>query len=597
MTHPVVSVIVPAYGLDKFLPQALDSLIAQTFGDWECIIVDDASPDTCGEIAETYVTKDKRFHVIHNAKNEYLAGSLNIGIAQSKGRYVIPLDADNWLAGKTVLETLVSQLDVDRSIDIAYGKVRFVMEDGAPDMAVGPGGYSQWPMPFRADWQLMGRNLIPSTSMYRRRVWELTGGYRRRWKTAEDADFWTRATSYGFGAKMVTEADVLVYRNRDDSMSRVNEPPEYSAWYPWSRGESPPGGALVEPQPPIPSCEPVLISVVIPVGPGHEELVIDALDSVDAQTLRLWEVIVVNDTGKPLRWLPSWARLTCGDAACPCQDGDVCHYQDYGKTKAMAYEPRGVAAARNKGISLARARLFVPLDADDTLEPQALELMFGVQKRWGGYVYGDWNEINAGQKSLWKTQEYDAQLLISKGCLHAVTGLFPVAAWKLVGGYDETLPAWEDWDFQLKLADAEVCGTRIPKPLFTYRKDTGMRRDANFASFEESKAGILAKWKDYFGGSKELAGCRSCGGGGNGRVSMSQPANGGVQQAGAASNEETVLVEYTGKKEGAVNFRGPSGTSYRFAANSTDRVKMVRRQDVEFFERLPDFAIRQTEAV
>ena len=219
--------------------------------------------------------------------------------------------------------------------------------------------------------------------------------------------------------------------------------------------------------------------------------------------------------------------------------------------------------------------MFVPLDADDTLEPQALAQMFQTQKRWGGYVYGDWHEINAGKKSVWITQEYDAQLLISKGCLHAVTGLYPVAAWKQIGGYDETLPAWEDWDFQLKLADAEICGTRFPKPLFTYRKDTGMRRDANFASFEESKAGILAKWKDYFGGSKELMGCRSCGGGGGGRVSVADSAGGVMAKAGAPPSEATVLVEYTGKKEGAVNFRGPSGTTYRFAANSTDRIKMV----------------------
>ena len=190
-----VSVIVPAYGLDKYLPLALNSVLSQTFTDWECIIVDDASLDGCGKIADAYAGTDARFVAIHNAKNEYLAGSLNIGIAASKGRYIFPLDADNMLADKSVLETLASQLDIDRSTDIAYGKVRFVTEDGEPDLAVGPGGRSTWPVPFRADWQLKGRNLIPSSSLYRRRVWELTGGYRRRWKTAEDADFWTRSTS------------------------------------------------------------------------------------------------------------------------------------------------------------------------------------------------------------------------------------------------------------------------------------------------------------------------------------------------------------------------------------------------------------------
>src|SRR3972149_10543017 len=287
---------------------------------------------------------------------------------------------------------------------------------------------------------------------------------------------------------MVTEADVLTYRNRPESMSRKQEPRDWSLWFPWSRElAAAPAAIPYTEQVPIPSYEPLLITVVIPVGPGHQDLVIDAIDSVDAQTFRLWECIVVNDTGGKLPPLPNWVRVFSTRAG-----------------------PKGVARARNLGLSHAQAKLFLPLDADDTLEPEALAKMFEVWQEYKGYVYGDWREQwDDGKQKIWRTifvkcencgwfgfegeanenccpkcrsdnlklvqDGYDASYLIKKGCLHAVTALYPVEAWKKVGGFDEKLPAWEDWDFQLKLANIGVCGTRLPYPIFTYRKDTGMR--------------------------------------------------------------------------------------------------------------------------
>lgn len=581
---PKVSIIVPAYNLEAFLPEALGSVLAQTSSDWECIVVDDASPDGCGAIAARYMDADSpdnadrlsRFRVIHNETNQYLAGSLNIGIEASKGEYILPFDADNILMPEAVA-LLADALDHDRSIDVAYGNVRFVTEDGAPDLSVGREGRSGWPMAFRADWQLMqGRNMVPSTAIYRRRAWDLTGGYRRRWRTAEDADFWTRLTSYGFGARMVTEADTLIYRNREGSMSRVEPKPDWTAWFPWTRDGVAPAAALIEPQVPIPSCEPVLISVIIPVGPGHEELVIDAIDSVDAQTFRLWECIVINDTGKPLRWVPSWVRLI--------------------ETAGL----KGVAAARNAGIAAMNrhSKLFIPLDADDTLAPQALALMFQAQQQFGGYVYPDWYEINEGVSKVWNTPEYDASRLVitPKGCLHAVTALYPVDAWRQVGGFDEQLPGWEDWDFQIALAEKEICGTRYPMPLFTYRKDTGMRREANMAAFEDSKRGIVSKWKDYFDGRLELPGCRSCGGGGGGRIAPAVQQQKAVAGVSVVDDSPMVLMEYTGNRQGAMMYKAPSGQQYRFDALDSDRVKLVRPGDVPFFLSLPDFKAREPEA-
>lgn len=578
---PRFSVVVPAYNLEKYLPETLDSVKAQTATDWECIIVDDASPDGSWKVAKKYAKEDDRFRLIRNKENLYLAGALNAGIAEAKGRYILPLDADNLIVPET-LEILGGVLDHNRGAHIAYGGVQFILPDGEPDHSVGFNGFSGWPAAFRGDWQVaLRRNMVPSTALYRREVWEQTGGYRRRYRTAEDADFWTRATSYGYRAVMGTQATTLIYRQRPDSMSRMEEKPDWAAWLPWANGGcAPPAGIIGESikQHPIYTYDPPFVSVIIPVGPGHEELLIDALDSVDGQTMRHFECIVVNDTGAPLRWLPSWATLITSK----------------GK--------EGVAAARNLGIAASRASLFLPLDADDTLEPQALEHMLRVQREFGGVVYSDWwDRYEDGRQEIWQTPQFDGQLLITDGAIHAVTALYPREAWEKVGGFDPTM-AWEDWDFQLAMCRAGYCGTRIPVPLFTYRKDTGMRREEawggglNSEGFLRSKEGILSKWDEYFRkGGKPMGGCGSCGGGGGGRVQGSSFVQRN-QQTISENPEDYVIVEYVGGKQGMMNYSGPSGQVYQFAATETERQKFVKKEDADWFAAKPAFRVRMPDA-
>jgi glycosyltransferase involved in cell wall biosynthesis len=574
--HPKISVILPAYKLAEHLPAAIASVRAQTEQDWECIIVDDASPDKCGEIADAAAADDPRFKVVHNEENLHVAGTLNAGAAVSTGRYLLPLDADNTLPRRT-LEYLARALDKDRAIDIAYGNVLFRDLDGKE-------WHSGWPPEFVAEQQVLKltkpgqipANLIPSTALFRRRVWELTGGWRRRRRNGEDPDFWMRATSYGFVAKRVTEADTLVYLNRPDSLSRTETLTDWTTWFPWARQLAPPPSAIdFDGEVLVPSYEPLLVSVIIPVGPGHEELVIDALDSVDAQTFRLWECIVVNDTGKPLRYTPSWARVI----------------NTPGKV--------GVGAARNRGIAASKAALFLPLDADDTLEPDALTYLYAAHKEVGGVVYSDWYERWEGQPvKVWQTPEYDAKDLLAKGCIHAITALYVKADWERVGGFDEKVPAWEDWDYQLKMAEIGVCGTRIPQPLFTYRKDEGMRREDNYARFQENKEVLGKKWAKYVDGKETLMACRSCSkkkvkalaGDVSAGPTAAQRVRAATANGGAgAEGGEYAIIEYVGRKRGSQNFRGPSGTQYRFAADGPDQVKYVLAADAAYFLAKIDF--------
>jgi glycosyltransferase involved in cell wall biosynthesis len=567
---PRVSIIVPCYNLAKYLPDTIKSLQAQSMSDWEAIIVNDASTDDTERVANALAAEDRRVRAVHLAENQYLAGALNEGVRESQGRYILPLDADNMVDANT-LARLSSALDSDRMIDIAYGGARFVLEDGTtPDTSVGAGGVSGWPTAFSFMGQIQGRNQIPSTAMYRRRVWDRSGGYRRRWRTSEDADFWTRAVSLGFQATKVSPRPTLVYRQREESMSRVNPRPDYPAWYPWSRrkvltpfgvADKPPASINEGLSWVVPSAEPAKVGVIIPVGPGHQELVIDALDSVEAQTYRSWQVIVVNDTGERLEIPHTWANVLHADGL---------------------PDRLGPGAARNSAIAMLdkTVKWFVPLDADDYLQADAIDVMVRAWEDGGGVIYSQWYDDFGDEVKVYDPPDYDARLLLRKGMIHAVTALYPVDAWREVGGFDTTLTHWEDWDFHLRLANAGICGTRIPVPLWTYRKTKGKRREQNRATFDEGKNAILDRWRPYWEGGKTLMACQGCPGGGGNRYAK-PPSVGGGGSAPARAPEGYKSVDFHGQSTGTREYKGAeTGTRYRFGNNAGHRRKFVYEKDV-----------------
>ena len=88
------SVIVPIYKIEKYLPRCIDSVLAQSFDDYELILVDDGSPDHCPEICDAYAQKDARIKVIHKL-NGGLVSARQAGITQAVGDYVFHLDGDD----------------------------------------------------------------------------------------------------------------------------------------------------------------------------------------------------------------------------------------------------------------------------------------------------------------------------------------------------------------------------------------------------------------------------------------------------------------------------------------------------------------------
>ncbi|MGD0122802.1 MAG: glycosyltransferase family A protein [Candidatus Limnocylindrales bacterium] len=211
-----VSVIVPTHNYARFLPEALESVRAQTYPDWECIVVDDGSTDETTSVLRAAATADSRVRYVSQS-NRGPSAARNRGIAESTGEYVQFLDADDLLPS-TKLEHQVRAMETDPSIGIVYSDARFFR--GSPTdllayRAPGPRP-STTPGPSSSDALL--RALIQNNIMMvegplvRRDVIATVGPFEESLDRAEDWQYWLRCALAGirFVADPVEERAVLV---------------------------------------------------------------------------------------------------------------------------------------------------------------------------------------------------------------------------------------------------------------------------------------------------------------------------------------------------------------------------------------------------
>ena len=118
----LVSVIVPTYNVEEYISRTINSILAQTYSNFELLIIDDESPDRSVEICQQF--KDSRLKII-SQKNRGLAGARNTGIRNAKGEYLAFLDADDlWLPKK--LENHVQHLESSPTVGISFSRSAFI---------------------------------------------------------------------------------------------------------------------------------------------------------------------------------------------------------------------------------------------------------------------------------------------------------------------------------------------------------------------------------------------------------------------------------------------------------------------------------------
>ena len=129
MQEGLVSIVTPVYNAEKFIKETIDSVISQTYKNWEMILVDDCSSDSSAEIIDEYVKSDSRIKYMKNAENSGAAVSRNTGIEAANGQYIAFVDSDDvWES-----EKLEKQLEFmkENRYGFTFTSYRYVMEDGS----------------------------------------------------------------------------------------------------------------------------------------------------------------------------------------------------------------------------------------------------------------------------------------------------------------------------------------------------------------------------------------------------------------------------------------------------------------------------------
>ena len=207
--NTLVSVIVPCYKQAHFLNETLDSVLFQTYANWECIIVNDGSPDNADEIAQQWCEKDSRFSYVYK-ENGGLPSARNAGVKISKGEFIVALDSDDILH-PDFLNRLVPQLQLNNNLGIV-SCYRYFFRNNKANII------HEYKASGRNYRDIMFENKLMPSSIYRRKCWDEVGGYDESMvKGFEDWEFWLNITKRGWGFKFVEEF-LFFYRKAKKSM-------------------------------------------------------------------------------------------------------------------------------------------------------------------------------------------------------------------------------------------------------------------------------------------------------------------------------------------------------------------------------------------
>lgn len=178
---PKVSVVLPTYNGEKYIRDSIESIINQTFKDWELIIVNDCSTDNTINIITEYLKHDNRIRVINNEVNKKLPLSLNIGFEKAKGKYFTWTSDDN-MYHEDAFETMFLYLEKHKKEKMVCARMNLISEDALY------GGIS---IPYMND-MMWVENRVGACFLYRQTVPDEIGVYDADMFLAEDYEYWLR---------------------------------------------------------------------------------------------------------------------------------------------------------------------------------------------------------------------------------------------------------------------------------------------------------------------------------------------------------------------------------------------------------------------
>lgn len=205
--NDLVSIVLPVYNGEKYLQESIESVLSQTYQNWELIIIDDCSTDKSTTIARKYAEQDNRIHYYRNEENLKLPKSLNRGFWLSKGDFLTWTSDDNRFLPEAIA-TMVKTLK-DNQADFVFASCNVIDESGCITDTY---GVNQ-----KCIKQLIGFNPVGACFMYTRKAYSRTGEYDVELFLVEDFDYWQRLCSRH--KTMVTEQILYDYRFHDGALT------------------------------------------------------------------------------------------------------------------------------------------------------------------------------------------------------------------------------------------------------------------------------------------------------------------------------------------------------------------------------------------
>lgn len=207
---PLVSIVLPVYNGEKYLATAIDSILAQSYENWELILVNDCSTDNSLLLMEKYAGEDARIRIVNNKENLKLPRSLNAGFAEAKGKYYTWTSDDNLLK-PDMLATFVAVMEKEENLGLVYSNYTGIDEAGKET------GLYEMPEPEG----MFSGNPVGASFLYRADVAKKIGGYDADLFLAEDYDYWMRIFTEA-PVKKISE-DLYYYRRHSGSLTQTRK--------------------------------------------------------------------------------------------------------------------------------------------------------------------------------------------------------------------------------------------------------------------------------------------------------------------------------------------------------------------------------------
>lgn len=506
---PAVSVIIPAYNGARYIAQAIESALSQTFTDLEIIVVDDGSIDDTHQVLQPYFDRIRYIY----QDNQGVAAARNRGIQEAKGEFIALLDQDDFF----LPEKIAAQITLFRqhpSLGIVHTGWHIVNQQGETISDIKP--WQTFPKLDLATWIVYGP-VLPSAMMFARQWLEMAGGFNSDFDSVDDSDLVIRLAELGCEAAWLPQITVC-YRQHDKNVSiqkavkqanlfielkqrffsKPDLPPpirelkksafyEALTWMAWQ---------LYYSGYPVQAVEYYQKSLEY-TPYSAEKTVIDWFDRLSA----ISQTYGIKSNFQSLRNLPEWqklmvsilpkktARVSVIIPAYDCEKYIVravesAIYQTYkdweiivvddGSTDSTSkilesyrdlihyvyQENQGAAKARNKACELAKGEFLAFLDGDDFFLPEKLEKQiacFDADPSLG-MVQNGWLMVDENGKDIspvmpWQlAPQLDLENFVTYKNVRPSAMMLRREWWQRLGGFDPRFPPTEDLDFALRLA-------------------------------------------------------------------------------------------------------------------------------------------------